>query len=109
MISLVDNDGFDLTERQKREISDFVSSKSTVGITPKIVAPDLTYLTFDTTVFYDDKALTETQDTLITNVRTKIKNYVDATVGIFDGDLIRSKLAVEIDSTDLQFLVQSQQ
>jgi len=104
LISLVDNSGFDLSDQQKREISDYVSSKSVVGVKPLIVAPDITYLTFATVVFYDDKALSSTQSTLLNNVRTTIKNYVDSTVGVFDGDMIRSKLAATIDATDVSIL-----
>ena len=100
MISLIDTSGIDLTDRQKREISDFVSQKSVVGISPVITPPDITYLTFNTNVFYNEKTLSTNQATLLTNVRTAIKNYVDSTVGIFDGDMIRSKLAATIDSTD---------
>ena len=100
LISLVDTNGFDLSDQQKREISDYVSSKSVIGVSPLIVAPDITYLTFATRIFYDEKVLTTSQTNLLSNVRTTVKNYVDRTVGVFNGDMIRSKLSAQIDATD---------
>jgi len=104
MISVIDTNGTDLSDQQKREISDFVSGKSVVGVSPVINPPDITYLTFNANVFYDEKILLTDQNTLTTNVRASIKNHVDSTVGVFNGDMIRSKLSAAIDATDESIL-----
>ena len=52
LISLVDNDGFDLTEnRNERSQISLVSSQPLASLQKLLL--DLTYLTFDTTALYD--------------------------------------------------------
>ena len=89
-----------LTELQKTEIIDFITSKKMLGIVPKIVDPIYTYIYFDLTFRYNLDLTNLTVNELASKLRKEIDKYDLANLNDFDGIFRHSNLLSLLDTVD---------
>ena len=89
-----------LTELQKTEILAFLDNKKIVGITPKIVDPNYTYLYFDLHFRYNLSLTNLTVSELSSKLRKDIEKFSIANLNDFDGIFRYSNLLSVLDKTD---------
>lgn len=100
-ISFKPKSGTILTEETKNSIADsLMSKKNVVAIDAKIVDPDYTYLNINTTINYDFRSSSVTEEALKVLVNSRIANFADVNLEKFDKGLKYSKFIKDIDDTD---------
>lgn len=100
-ISMLPRDGYYITtEEKQRIISDIVSSRSIVTVTPEIVDPEILYLVLNVTVRYDAKMTSLDENQLKALVREEIISYKDSELIDFNDRFRSSVLLRRIDGID---------
>jgi hypothetical protein len=100
-ISMKPKSGYELTASQKEAIlTDVISNRSVLTVTPTIIDPDYLYLKFKIHVFYDPKKTTRTPEEIKALVRQTILDYRDANLNSFNSVFRNSKLQALIDASD---------
>jgi hypothetical protein len=93
--------GYVVPDTVKSYITDTIlASRSMMTIIPEYVDPDYTYLTFNSTVLYDDTLTTLTASDIASNVNTSILNYVANNLSDFNQNFYSSQLSTAIDNTN---------
>jgi hypothetical protein len=94
-----------LTSLQKQFIVNSVlKPRNVVTITPEIIDPEYIDLEINTTVYYNPKNTTKTDNQLKSLVMQSIKNYNDNYLDSFDGIFRFSQYSREIDLTENSFV-----
>jgi len=91
--------GTEVTEDVKRQVENFLLTKSVVSITPRVIEPDYTYLRLDVNVFYDGAKTSLTNDSLRSAIRSSVTNNLSLNLGKFNKNFSVSGLLTAIDST----------
>lgn len=100
-ISVKPNYGLTISPATKKDISASILDKySSIGITPKIVDAEYTYINVTSLITYDDEKTTLKIGELITSISTGIVNYFSDSVSTFSTDFRFSKLTSYIDGVD---------
>lgn len=89
-----------LTDLQKTEILNLLDNKKIVGITPKIVDPNYTYLYFELRFRYNLSLTNLTVSELSSKLRKEIEKFNIANLNDFDGIFRYSNLLSALDNTD---------
>ena len=89
-----------LTELQKTQIINLLSSKKVVGMTPEIVDPEYTYIFFEIFFKYNPTGTTTSAGGLSSIVKQVLTNYNDTELNNFDGVFRHSNLLSRIDSSN---------
>jgi hypothetical protein len=94
-----------LTEETKDSIANsLMNQKNIVAIDAKIVDPDYVYLNVDTTINYNPRTSSVSEESLKELVRLNIINYGDVNLEKFDKGMKYSKFIKNIDSVDSSIL-----
>jgi hypothetical protein len=80
--------------------SNILKKVNVVTVIPEIIDPVFFYLNIETTVNYDPLTNLTDEDTLRTNIRTSIENYLQTNLEKFDQKFRYSKLVQDIDNTN---------
>lgn len=104
-ISILPTSGNFLTQQLKdRIIREILGDKRVVAITPEIIDPEYFYVNINTSVKYDAKRTVLTSDQIRSLVQTKIENYFDTNLNVFEENFLISRLSAAIDSADQSIL-----
>lgn len=104
-ISMKPRSGYVITDIEKdRIISELVSNRNVITVTPEIVDPDYLYLKLEITVNYDTTKTTSDETTLTNIVKNIVNLYNDADLEKFNSTYRTSKLQGQIASGDVSFL-----
>ena len=104
-ISFKPSTGTIITEETKNSISDSLAkNRSIVAITPKITDPNYIHLVIDSTINYDEKSVSVSQESLKTLVNNKITTFGETFLEKFDRGLRYSKFLKDIDGADPSIL-----
>jgi len=107
-LSLKPKEYYFISETEKQKIIDeIIKPKSIVAVQTEILDPEYLYLLLDTTVEYDPKKTTSSEDTLKQNIRTAILSYRDTFLNKFASKIVDSKLETSIDAVDLNAIIGS--
>ena len=105
-ISLKPKENYFISETEKqRIIDDIIKPKSIIAVQTEIIDPEFLYLLLDTTVEYDSKKTTSSEDTLKQNIRNTILSYRDTFLNKFASKIVDSKLETSIDAVDLNAII----
>jgi hypothetical protein len=105
-ISLKPKENYFISETEKqRIIDDIIKPKSIIAVQTEIIDPEFLYLLLDTTVEYDSKKTTSSEDTLKQNIRNTILSYRDTFLNKFAAKIVDSKLETSIDAVDLNAII----
>ena len=80
--------------------SSILKKVNVVTVIPEIIDPNFFYLNIETTVNYDPITNLTDEDTLKTNIRTSIENYLQTNLEKFDQKFRYSQLVQDIDNTN---------
>ena len=98
-ISIKPTGGGTLTESTKQYIEkELIRKKNVLTVTPIFTDPQYTYISVDSTVYYNNETSEYTGSTLSTLVTGAIKLYAEKNLGKFDNNLRFTKLCNDIDS-----------
>lgn len=86
-----------LSDATKRNIERMVSRKATVGIVPKIIDPDYTFVNMSAIVEVR-RELSESMGSLSQEIRNRITTHFDDELGVFDRGMRYSKVLERINS-----------
>lgn len=101
-ISLKPFDGFSISPVTKTTIlNDILRTKKVLAIQPEFVDPDFFYVSLNATVGYNPLFTTITENQLIENVRTTIRNYFRTDLQKFNRTFNKSKLISIILNSDV--------
>lgn len=90
-----------LTQSQKEFIvTNILKPRNVVTITPEIVDPEYIDLQVNTTVYYNPKVTTKTENQIITLVKDSVAQYNDDYLDSYDGIFRFSQYSKQIDATD---------
>jgi hypothetical protein len=104
-ISILPTSGNFLTEQVKTRIKrEIIGDKRVVAITPEIVDPDYFWVNVNTSVKYDAKRTVLTPDQIRGLVQTKIEEYFDTNLNVFEENFLISRMSAAIDSADQSIL-----
>lgn len=104
-ITLEPQTGYFIPETMKTIIAnDIIASRNMLTIIPEFIDPDYTFLTFTTSVVYDDTLTTLSSSDIQSAVQTTIQNYINTTLGNFNQNFYFSKLSSAIDATNASIL-----
>lgn len=104
-ISMKPRSGYVITDIEKdRIISELVSNRNIVTVTPEIIDPDYLYLKLEITVNYDTTKTTSDETTLTNIVKNIVNLYNDTDLEKFNSTYRTSKLQGQIASGDVSFL-----
>lgn len=105
-ISLKPKENYYISETEKQRIIDnIIKPKSIIAVQTEIIDPEFLYLLLDTTVEYDSKKTTSSEDTLKQNIRNTILSYRDTFLNKFAAKIVDSKLETSIDAVDLNAII----
>jgi hypothetical protein len=94
-----------VTEQTKDSIiNSIIKNKNVVSIDVRIEDPDYTYIRVNTTINYDARLASVTEESLKTMVKNAIINFGDTSLEKFDKGLRYSKFIKEVDSSDSSVL-----
>ena len=109
-ISLKPVSNFEIsTDEKNRIITEIISNRSVLTVTPEIVDPDYSYLQLKVDVNYDPNKTTLDVGQLRDKVRQTILAYKNSDLHTFNSVFRKSKLQTLIDSTDNSFTSSSVQ
>lgn len=97
-IAIKPTDGLSLTTTQKDDIESYLSEFNIVTITPKVVDPDYLYIKHNITLDYKPNLLSEGTDYLKSQVVSRISDYYNTEVEVFDSSFSVSKMLTYIDA-----------
>lgn len=104
-ISMKPKSGYIITNIEKdRIISELVSNRNVITVTPEIVDPDYLYLKLQITVNYDTTKTTSDEITLTNIVKNIVNLYNDTDLEKFNSTYRTSKLQSQISFGDVSFL-----
>lgn len=103
-ISLNGSNNRTLSNNEKREIQNFIKTKSILGIEPVTTNPKDLFAVVNTNVYYDTSATVKNTSQLSANVRTSIVTYNTNNLELFNNTLRYSKLVETIDDSDTSIL-----
>jgi hypothetical protein len=89
-----------LTDTEKQQLTDLLSSKNVASTTTEIVDPDFTYLYFDVFFKYNSNQTDLSKNDLESDVRTVLRNYNDDVISSFNTVFRHSNLLSTIDSSN---------
>ena len=89
-----------LSNIQKQQISNLLSTSNMPTIIPNIVDPDYSYILVQATVNYNPSKLTTSTNQLVTNITNAILNYGSTQLGQFNQAYLQSGITNAIDSSD---------
>ena len=89
-----------LSDSQKAQVLNILSSRKVVTIHPKLVDPTYIHVQVDTTFHYDPYKSTLSSTSLSTNVKNEIRNYATNNLNKFGGIFRFSNLSRVIDDTN---------
>lgn len=108
-VSLKPKRNFFISEVEKsRIINSIIKPKAIVGIETEIIDPSITYILVSTSVLYDNKKTTQTDEALKSSIKTSIINYNETNLNKFDSNFSLSKLSKAIDDTDKNSIIGSE-
>jgi hypothetical protein len=87
-----------MTDSRKLEITEFLRTKTPIGIEPMIVEPEYTYLQINAKINYNRSGTTATQRDVESTILDAILNFVNVNGSGFNSSLRISKLISLIDS-----------
>lgn len=93
-IDTVNNEG--ITEADKAEYTEFLSTRSTVGITPLVVNPDFLYVEIDVTVTYNINNTNLDSEAMKTLAKNEISTYNTTYLNDFNKSLRYSQLVEDL-------------
>lgn len=104
-ISMKPKSGYVITNIEKdRIISELVTNRNVLTVTPEIVDPEYLYLKFDVSVNYDSTLTNTDEAGLIQIIKNTISNYNATELEQFNSTFRTSKLQNLIDISDNSFL-----
>lgn len=89
-----------LTDTEKQQLTDLLSSKNVASTTTEIVDPDFTYLYFDVFFKYNSNQTDLSKSDLESDVRTVLRNYNDDIISSFNTVFRHSNLLSTIDNSN---------
>ena len=101
-VDLKNADG--IPNSKKKEIEDFVSLRSPLGISAKVIDPEFLFVDISSEVRYNPNITTKSDNEILTLVSTAINNHAVATINDFNAKLRISKLSAAIDAADPSIL-----
>lgn len=100
-VSIKPKRGTSLTNQEKEAIKSGILKRfNVVGISPEIIDPDYTYLRFNTTIKMNQAKTTRSPNEVKEVVKNAIASFVNDNLGKFGGNLLTSRLATTIDSSE---------
>ena len=101
-IDLLNADG--IPNSKKKEIEDFVSLRSPLGISAKVIDPVFLFVDITSKVMYNPNITTKSDSEINSLVTTAINTHATATINEFNSKLRVSKLSAAIDAADTSIL-----
>ena len=101
-VDLKNADG--IPNSRKKDIEDFISLRSPLGISPKVIDPVFLFVDVTSKVLYNPNITTKSDSEIETLVTAAINNHAEATINDFNAKLRVSKLSADIDAADPSIL-----
>lgn len=101
-VDLKNADG--IPNSKKKDIEDFISLRSPLGISAKVIDPEFLFVDISSEVRYNPNITTKSDNEILTLVSTAINNHAVATINDFNAKLRISKLSAAIDAADPSIL-----
>ena len=101
-VDLKNADG--IPNSRKKDIEDFISLRSPLGISPKVIDPVFLFVDVTSKVLYNPNTTTKSDSEIETLVTAAINNHAEATINDFNAKLRVSKLSADIDAADPSIL-----
>jgi len=96
-----------VTEGIKKNVLDFLRTKTVLSVTPQIIDPDYTYLRLSANVVYDVAQTSLPRESVVASIRQSIINYLSNNIGKFGRSYSASKLSSQIDNSSTAIISSS--